>query len=435
MLAAMDAAEEAGLYRSKVNVVLLRGQNDDEILDFAGFARETGRIVRFIEFMPLDAQGRWDRDQLVPGQEVFDRISAVWPLEPADDHTGTAPAERFRFVDGGGEIGLISSVTQPFCGTCNRLRLTADGAVRNCLFSDDEHEPADLLRNGGTDTELGFQLRAAVWGKHAGTRHQRARIPPPGSVDVDDRRLAMASLRLFGPAREAAGVARADVSGETVGEVLAAAESRYGGQFAEVVTISRVWVNGESATAEAAGGRRGRGGRHPAGVRRMTMPGRVDDQGSGGRFTHVDEHGKAHMVDVTDKAPTLRIAEARCSVRTTADVAKVLADRYRSRSSRGGPVRRHPGRQARRRPSSLSAIRSASTVWPSTSSKRRMDFASSPRRGIVDRTGVEMEALTACAAAALVLLQPLLEVDPLTSIEELTLLAQDRWPLGNMAAP
>jgi cyclic pyranopterin phosphate synthase len=168
VLAAMDAAEQARLTPLKVNVVLLRGQNDDEILDFAGFARDTGRIVRFIEFMPLDAQGRWERDQLVPGQVVFDRITAEWPLEPVDEPQGPAPAERFRFVDGGGEIGLISSVTQPFCGTCNRLRLTADGSVRNCLFSDDEHELRDLLRDEGTDRELEFHLRAAVWGKQPG---------------------------------------------------------------------------------------------------------------------------------------------------------------------------------------------------------------------------------------------------------------------------
>ena len=168
VLAAMDAAEHAGLHPVKVNVVLLRGQNDDEILDFAAFARETGRVVRFIEFMPLDAQGRWDRHQLVPGREVFDRISAAWPLEPADAVPGPAPAERFRFVDGVGEIGLISSVTQPFCGTCNRLRLTADGSIRNCLFSDDEHELTGLLRAGGTDDDVELHLRAAVWGKRAG---------------------------------------------------------------------------------------------------------------------------------------------------------------------------------------------------------------------------------------------------------------------------
>jgi cyclic pyranopterin phosphate synthase len=168
VLAAMDVAETAGLTPLKVNVVLLRGQNDDEILDFADFARETGRVIRFIEFMPLDAQGQWDRGQLVPGQEVFDHISAAWPLAPADDPQGPAPAERFRFVDGKGEIGLISSVTQPFCGTCNRLRLTAEGSVRNCLFSDDEHELRDLLRNEGTDGDIEFHLRAAVWGKQPG---------------------------------------------------------------------------------------------------------------------------------------------------------------------------------------------------------------------------------------------------------------------------
>jgi GTP 3',8-cyclase len=168
VLDAMDAAEAAGLSPLKVNVVLLRGQNDDEVLDFASFARETGRIVRFIEYMPLDAQGRWARDQLVSGKEVFDRISAVWPLEPRTDSSGSAPAERFRFADGRGEIGLISSVTEPFCGTCNRLRLTADGALRNCLFTDDERTVRDLLRHGGSDDELSLVFRRAVWEKFPG---------------------------------------------------------------------------------------------------------------------------------------------------------------------------------------------------------------------------------------------------------------------------
>jgi cyclic pyranopterin phosphate synthase len=167
VLHAMDVAEDVGLTPLKVNVVLLRGNNDDEVLDFAAFARETGRIVRFIEFMPLDAQGRWDRTQLVPGHEVFERISQAWPLEAVVDH-GPAPAERFRFVDGRGEIGLISSVTQPFCGTCNRLRLTADGAFRNCLFSDDERMVRDVLRNGGGDEEVALLLREAVWAKFPG---------------------------------------------------------------------------------------------------------------------------------------------------------------------------------------------------------------------------------------------------------------------------
>ena len=168
VLDAMRVAERAGLTPLKVNVVLLRGQNDDEILDFASFARATGRIVRFIEFMPLDAQGEWDRDQLVPGREVLERISDVWPLEPLSGPGGTAPAERFRFADGEGEIGLISSVSEPFCGTCNRLRVTADGALRNCLFSDDERTVRDLLRNGGSDADLSLLFRQAVWAKFPG---------------------------------------------------------------------------------------------------------------------------------------------------------------------------------------------------------------------------------------------------------------------------
>jgi GTP 3',8-cyclase len=167
VLRAMDAAEAAGLHPLKVNVVLLRGRNDDEIEDFAAFARTTGRVVRFIEFMPLDAPGLWQRDQLVPGAEVLQRISALWPLE-AVDGGGPAPAERYRFKDGCGEIGLISSVTQPFCGTCNRVRLTADGAIRNCLFSDHEAVVRDTLRGGGSDDDLALVLRRAVWSKLPG---------------------------------------------------------------------------------------------------------------------------------------------------------------------------------------------------------------------------------------------------------------------------
>jgi cyclic pyranopterin phosphate synthase len=166
VLRAMEAAEAAGLAPLKVNVVLLRGENDDEILDFARFARTTGRIVRFIEFMPLDAQGHWARSTLVPGREVFETISAVWPLEPME--AGPAPAQRYRFVDGGGEIGLVSSVSEPFCGTCNRLRVTADGAIRNCLFSDDELSVRQLLRGGADDDQIALLFRRAVWGKLPG---------------------------------------------------------------------------------------------------------------------------------------------------------------------------------------------------------------------------------------------------------------------------
>lgn len=167
VLSSMEAAEAEGLTPLKVNVVLLRGVNDDEVLDFAAFARETGRVVRFIEFMPLDAQGRWDKAQLVSGHEIFNLISAAWPLEPIE-RGGSAPAERFRFADGRGEIGLISSVTQPFCGSCNRLRLTSDGALRNCLFSDEELSLRDLIREGGDDQQIATLLRRAVWEKFPG---------------------------------------------------------------------------------------------------------------------------------------------------------------------------------------------------------------------------------------------------------------------------
>jgi cyclic pyranopterin phosphate synthase len=167
VLGAMDAAEAGGLTPLKVNVVILRGQNDDEIIDFADFARRTGRIVRFIEFMPLDAQGQWQKSQLVPGEEIFERINELWPLR-AIDVRGSAPAERFTFNDGRGEIGLISSVTQPFCGTCNRLRLTADGSVRNCLFSDNEFSLRDLMRAGCSDEDVANIFRQSVWEKFPG---------------------------------------------------------------------------------------------------------------------------------------------------------------------------------------------------------------------------------------------------------------------------
>lgn len=169
VLDGMDAAERAGLGPVKVNVVVMAGVNDDEILDFAAFARRTGRVVRFIEFMPLDAQDAWRPAQVVPGHDIVAAIDAVWPLEPASTRGGDpAPADRYRFVDGQGEVGVISSVTNAFCGTCNRLRLTADGAIRNCLFANEEFSARDLLRGGGDDDQLALLLRRAVWAKRPG---------------------------------------------------------------------------------------------------------------------------------------------------------------------------------------------------------------------------------------------------------------------------
>ena len=180
VFAGMSAAEAAGLAPVKVNVVLMRGVNDDEVLDFAAFARETGRPVRFIEYMPLDAAHAWERPDVVPAQEIVERIDAVFPLEPVgtrDDDP--APADRYRFADGSGEIGVIASVTDAFCGTCNRLRLTADGALRNCLFTTREWSVRDLLRSGASDTDLEALCRQVVWAKAAGHGIDTPGFAPP----------------------------------------------------------------------------------------------------------------------------------------------------------------------------------------------------------------------------------------------------------------
>ncbi|MGH3731789.1 MAG: GTP 3',8-cyclase MoaA [Acidimicrobiales bacterium] len=169
VLGSMGVAEAAGLKPLKVNVVVMAGVNDDEVLDFCSFAREYGRVVRFIEFMPLDAEGGWSRSQVVPADQLIRAIDARWPLVARDPQgIDSAPAERYLFADGRGEIGIVASVTRPFCGTCNRLRLTADGSVRNCLFSDDELSVRDLIRRGGSDDDVALVLRRAVWNKLSG---------------------------------------------------------------------------------------------------------------------------------------------------------------------------------------------------------------------------------------------------------------------------
>jgi cyclic pyranopterin phosphate synthase len=170
VIAAMEAAEAAGLAPIKINVVVLAGENEDEVVDFARFARETGRIVRFIEYMPLDGAGRWRRDAVVPAEEILRRIGERFPLVavPPSDADPAAPATRYRFADGAGEIGVIPTVTQPFCGTCDRLRLTADGAVRNCLFATTETPLRERLRAGAGDEEIADALRAAVGAKLPG---------------------------------------------------------------------------------------------------------------------------------------------------------------------------------------------------------------------------------------------------------------------------
>jgi len=168
VLEGIDAALAAGFDPVKVNVVTMRGVNDDEAVDFAAFGRERGVVVRFIEFMPLDADGAWSMEKVVPAAETVAAVDAVFPLEPVAH--GPEPATRWRYRDGGGEIGAIASVTQPFCGNCDRVRLTADGQFRTCLFATDELDLRALLRSGATDDELAGALAAAVGAKWAGHR-------------------------------------------------------------------------------------------------------------------------------------------------------------------------------------------------------------------------------------------------------------------------
>lgn len=167
VLDGIDAAVAAGLHPVKVNVVVLRGVNDDELVDFADFGRSRGVTVRFIEFMPLDGSGAWQQDQVVTYDEILDTIGAVHPLD-AVGRTGSAPAERFAFADGQGEIGVIPSVSHAFCDTCDRIRLTADGQLRTCLFAADDHDLRGPLRRGADDDELADLVLRAVGQKWAG---------------------------------------------------------------------------------------------------------------------------------------------------------------------------------------------------------------------------------------------------------------------------
>ncbi len=169
VMAGLRAAEAAGLTPIKLNCVVIAGTNDDEVVDFARFARESGYEVRFIEYMPLDAEQKWERDKVVPSAEILETINRVHPL--VADGNGAEPATRFRFADGApGAIGVIASVTEPFCDTCNRLRLTTEGQLRACLFSLEETDLRGPLRAGAADDELERLIRAAVWSKWSGHR-------------------------------------------------------------------------------------------------------------------------------------------------------------------------------------------------------------------------------------------------------------------------
>jgi len=166
VLEGMDAAAAVGLGPIKVNMVVKRGLNEASILPMARFFREKGYILRFIEYMDVGHSNGWRMDDVVPAAEIVKMISAEMPLEPLDPNYRGEVAERWRYKDGSGEIGVIASVTQAFCSTCNRARLSAEGKLYTCLFAIKGHDLRDLMRGGATDDEIS-QAIARVWGKRS----------------------------------------------------------------------------------------------------------------------------------------------------------------------------------------------------------------------------------------------------------------------------
>jgi cyclic pyranopterin phosphate synthase len=186
VLAGIDAALDAGLHPVKVNCVVMRGVNDDEVVDLAAYGRQRGVGVRFIEFMPLDADGTWSSDQVVPAAEILERVNGVFPLaavaEPGSGHI--EPAERFAYADGIGDVGVIASVTEPFCGNCDRIRITAEGKLRTCLFALDEFDLRAIIRDeqagGSVDDRIAAEVARAVGTKWAGHRIGQVDFIRPG---------------------------------------------------------------------------------------------------------------------------------------------------------------------------------------------------------------------------------------------------------------
>ena len=171
----IQAAQRAGLHPVKINCVLLRGFNDDQVEAFARFAREHAVIVRFIEFMPLEEDRLWSPQMVVPLTEIVERIARLHPLVELPPTVAGETARRYGFADGAGEIGIIAPVTQAFCGACSRVRLTSDGKIRTCLFSHREHDLASLAHDGATDDKLREFLLQVIQSKEA--RHH---IGEPG---------------------------------------------------------------------------------------------------------------------------------------------------------------------------------------------------------------------------------------------------------------
>ncbi|MEX0718204.1 MAG: GTP 3',8-cyclase MoaA [Planctomycetaceae bacterium] len=180
VIAGIQAAQAAGFDPVKVNAVSVRGLTEEEIVPFGHFARKTGVEVRFIEFMPLDADNAWQREKVLFAHEILETLSReIMPLVPRGHLYAGAPATEFEFEDGIGRIGMIASVSQPFCMSCNRFRLTADGKLRNCLFSLEETDIKTLLREGGSDATIAEAIRASIAAKKEGHEINTARFIQP----------------------------------------------------------------------------------------------------------------------------------------------------------------------------------------------------------------------------------------------------------------
>ena len=178
VLDGIDAAVAAGLNPVKINAVMMRGVNDDEIVDFARFGREKGVEVRFIEFMPLDADLSWSNDKVVTLDEIVATVNKEFPLAPVE--RSHSPAAVWHYADGGGSFGVIASVTDAFCDSCDRVRLTAEGMFRNCLFAVDEHDLRSLLRSGASDDEVAEVISGVVADKWAGHAINQVHFIRPG---------------------------------------------------------------------------------------------------------------------------------------------------------------------------------------------------------------------------------------------------------------
>jgi GTP 3',8-cyclase len=166
VLAGIAAAKAAGLEPIKINAVIVRGHNEDEVSDFAAFAREHDVKMRYIEFMPLDSGHEWSREDVFSGKEIRERISERFPLVRVDVARGSDTSARYGFADGApGEIGIIAPVTEPFCGACSRIRLTADGQIRTCLFSTVEHSLRDVVRSGASRAEIVDYIHSVIMKK------------------------------------------------------------------------------------------------------------------------------------------------------------------------------------------------------------------------------------------------------------------------------